>query len=107
MSENKELDAIDKILDEENTDNIVLYDDEDNEYEFEQVAIIPMDESVYVILAPVAEMDGVEPDEGVVFVIEEKDDDAVLTVVTEDEIIDKVFVEYEKLLEEEGDGDLQ
>lgn len=103
MSENRDLDAIDKILDEDNNDNIFLYDDEDNELEFEQVALIPMDEKVYVILAPAHEMEGIGPDEGLVFVIEELDGEDVLTVVVEDEIIDAVFAEYEKLLEEEGE----
>lgn len=102
MSENRDMDAIDKILDEENNDNIFLYDDEDNELEFEQVALIPIEDKTYVILAPAHEMEGIGPDEGLVFVIEEIDGEDMLTVVTEDEIIDTVFEEYEKLLEEEG-----
>ena len=103
MSDNKDFDAIDKILDEENTENIFLYDEDDNEMEFEQVALIPMEEKIYVILAPVTEMEGVGPDEGVVFVIEEIDGEEVLSIVTEDAVIDEVFGEYEKLLEEEGE----
>ncbi|MBQ9084941.1 MAG: DUF1292 domain-containing protein [Clostridia bacterium] len=99
---NNELSTIEKILDEDNIDNIFLYDDEDNEIEFEQVAVIPLDEKVYVLLSPVEELDGISPDEGIVFLIDEVDDEDVLTVVDDDALIDRVFSEYEQLLEEEG-----
>ena len=102
--EEKEINQIDKILDENNEDNIFLYDEDDNELEFEQAAVIPMDGSVYVILVPVTPMEGVGEDEGVVFVIEEDEDgEAVLSIVVEDDVIDAVFDEYEKLLEEDGE----
>ncbi len=99
---NNELSTIEKILDEDNIDNIFLYDDENNEVEFEQVAVIPLDEKVYVLLSPVRELGGVSPDEGIVFLIDEVDDEDVLTVVEDDALIDRVFSEYEQLLEEEG-----
>ncbi|MBR3681394.1 MAG: DUF1292 domain-containing protein [Clostridia bacterium] len=102
--EEREINQIDKILDENNEDNIFLYDEDDNELEFEQEAVIPMDGSVYVILVPVTPMDGVGEDEGVVFVIEEDEDgEAVLSLVIEDEIIDAVFDEYDGLLAEDGE----
>ncbi|MBQ2793527.1 MAG: DUF1292 domain-containing protein [Clostridia bacterium] len=102
--EEREMNQIDKILDENNEDNIFLYDEDDNELEFEQEAVIPMDGSVYVILVPVTPMDGVGEDEGVVFVIEEDEDgEAVLSLVIEDEIIDAVFDEYDGLLAEDGE----
>ncbi len=102
--EEKEINQIEKILDENNEDNIFLYDEDDNELEFEQAAVIPMDDSVYVILVPVTPMEGVGEDEGVVFVIEEDEDgEAVLSLVIEDEVIDAVFDEYDSLLEEDGE----
>jgi len=102
--EEKELNQIEKILDENNCDNIVLYDEDGNAVEFEQVAVIPLDDSIYVILVPVTEIEGVGEDEGIVFVIEEdEDDEPLLSIVVEDDIIDAVFAEYDKLVEEDGE----
>ena len=102
--EEKEISQIEKILDEENCDNIVLYDEDDNAVEFEQVAVIPMDDSIYVILVPVTEMEGVGEDEGIVFVIEEdEENEPLLSIVVEDDVIDAVFAEYDKLVEEDGE----
>ena len=42
---------IDKILDENNSDPIVLYDENNKETKFEQVAVIPLYEKVYVIFS--------------------------------------------------------
>lgn len=100
----KEMNQIEKILDENNEDNIILFDEDNNPVEFEQVAVIPMDDSVYVILVPVTPMEGVGEDEGVVFVIEEDDEgEALLSLVVEDDVIDAVFNEYDSLLEEDGE----
>ena len=98
------MNQIEKILDENNEDNIILFDEDNNPVEFEQVAVIPMDDSVYVILVPVTPMEGVGEDEGVVFVIEEDDEgEALLSLVVEDDVIDAVFNEYDSLLEEDGE----
>ncbi|MBR2344081.1 MAG: DUF1292 domain-containing protein [Clostridia bacterium] len=102
--ENKELTAIDKILAEDNEDNIILYDENDNPTEFEQVAVIPLEDNVYVILVPVTPIEGVGEDEGIVFVIEETEDGELLTVVEDDEIADEVFEIYNGLVDAE-DGE--
>ena len=100
-----EMNIIDQLLDPNNDENIVLYDEDNNPVEFEQIAIIPKDDSVYVLLAPVTPMEGVGEDEAVVFVIEEDEDgEALLSIVMEDDVIDSVFAEYEALLDEE-DGE--
>ena len=102
--EEKELSMIEKILDENCNDNVVLYDEEDNAVEFEQVAVIPMNDSVYVLLVPVEPMEGVGEDEAIVFVIEEdEDNEPLLSIVMEDDVVDAVFAEYEKLVAEDGE----
>lgn len=98
----KEVSQIEMLLDEKNTDNIVLYDENNKETEFEQVAIIPVDDKIYAILKPVTEIAGVNEDEALVFAIEELDDEEVLVIVDDEEIVDKVFNEYYALLKEEG-----
>lgn len=92
----------DKLFDEENEDNIILYDENNNEVEFEQVAIIPIGEEVYAMLKPVAPMEGVADDEALVFQLCEIDDEEMLSIVTDEKVVDAVFEIYYDLLREEG-----
>lgn len=94
---------IDLILDPDNEDDIVLYDEDGKETVFGQVAVIPLNERVYVILKPITPVEGVADDEGMVFVIEEADDEDVLTVVTEEKVVNEVFDIYFELCEEDDD----
>ena len=96
------LSPIDMLLDEENTDNIKLYNEDNQEVEFEQIALVPIEDKTYAILKPVATMEGIADDEALVFVIDEIDDEDCLVIVEDDTIIDKVFEEYYKMLKDEG-----
>lgn len=96
------LSPIDMLLDENNTDNIKLFNEENEEVEFEQIALVPIDERIYAILKPAAAMEGVADDEALVFGIEEIDDEDCLVIVEDDTIVDKVFEEYYKMLKAEG-----
>lgn len=100
--EQEEIDLLDILLDEENEEPIVLFDEQDNPTTFEQAAIIPLEEKLYCILVPVDKIDGVGENEGVVFEIITSDTEpTTLNVETSDEIIDKVFEKYEQLFDEE------
>ena len=44
------LSPIDMLLDENNTENIKLYNEENQEVEFEQIALIPIEDKTYAIL---------------------------------------------------------
>lgn len=96
------LSPIDMLLDENNTENIKLYNEENQEIEFEQIALVPIENKTYAILRPVLEMEGIAEDEALVFVIDEIDDEDCLVIVEDDAIVDKVFEEYYKMLKEEG-----
>ena len=73
----------------------------EEEVEFEQIAIIPVKEEVYAILKPVKKIEGLEEDQALVFVLEETEEgEELLNVVEDDEIIDIVFDEYDKLFDE-------
>ena len=98
-----DISPIEKILDENNEDPIILYDEENREIEFDQVAVIPLYEKIYVILKPITEIEGVADDEALVFVIEEIEDEDTLVLVDDEQIIDLVFDEYYKLLDEADD----
>ena len=98
----KEKSAIEKLLDENNNENIVLFDENDNATEFEQVALIPLEDKTYAILKPVTKIKDVNDDEAFVFVLEEGEDEDVLEICTDPKIIDEVFNEYYDLLKEES-----
>ena len=96
------LSPIDMLLDENNVENIKLYNEDNQEVEFEQIALIPLEEKTYAILKPVDAMDGIADDEALVFVIDEIDDEDCLVIVEDDAVVDNVFAEYYKMLDEEG-----
>ncbi len=94
----KEKSVIDRIFDENDNDPVVLYSN-DMAIEFDQVAIISLDGGIYVMLAPITKIEGINNDEAFVFSIEENDEEERLLLITDSEILDKVFDEYYKLLE--------
>ena len=98
----KEVSPIDMLFDENNKDNIVLYDDQNNEVEFEQIALIPVDEKIYAILRPLGGEEPLAEDEALVFAIEEVEDEDVLIPEENEEVVDQVFNKYYELLKEQG-----
>jgi len=97
----EEKSVFDKLLDPNDESNIILYDEKEEEVEFEQIAIIPVKEEVYAILKPVKKLDGLEDDQALVFSLEETEEgEELLNVVEDDDIIDIVFDEYDKLFDE-------
>ena len=103
MSNNKkEMPDLEEILlDPNNRSNIVLYNEKDEPLEFEQIAIVPWeDDRLFVILHPL-NSPHVKDDEAIVFSLE-KDSDGVsyLATVYDDDLVNEVFNEYLRLLEE-------
>ena len=99
------LSPIDMLLDETNTDNIKLYNEENQEVEFEQIALIPLEEKTYAILKPVDTMEGIADDEALVFkVTRGKDGEDKFEIELDDSVVDAVFAEYNKLYEEAHAG---
>ncbi len=96
--------AIDKLFDENNNDNIVLYNEKGVPTEFEQVALIPLEGKLYTILCLANPNDDIGQDEGIVFSIDISDNNKkTLQIVSDDEIIGQVFDIYESLLDEYED----
>lgn len=98
----EELSPIDCIFDEDNTDPIVLYNEKGEPIEFEQVALIPLDEKAYAILKPLKEMEGIGENEALVFEIIEnanEDEEDFLALVVDVDIIDRVFKVYDGLVD--------
>lgn len=102
--DNSEQSILDILLDETNDKPITLYDADDKEVEFEQVAIIPIEDNLYVILKPVEEMEGVADDEAIVFaVVEDEEGEVSLEVEADESLAMQVFEEYYKLLDQQDE----
>ena len=95
-------DPIDMLLDENNSEPIVLYNEKDEPVAFEQIALIVLQGDPYAILKPVGEYQGVAEDEALVFTIREIDGEDCLVVEEDDAIIDAVFEDYYRMLREAG-----
>lgn len=100
-NEEKDLDVLDILLDEENDDDIVLFDAKENkEIRFEQVAIIPKNQKIYAILKPIDEMEDVNDDEAIVFVVDyDAEGRSMLVIETDEKIATEVFDDYYTLLD--------
>ena len=100
------INPIDALFDENNNDAIILSNENGEEIAFEQVAIIPISETVYAILKPVNPMEGVGEDEGLVFSIEQNEEgEEYLALTVDEDIIDAVFTVYEALVNAEYEED--
>lgn len=97
--ENNQLSPIDMLLDDDNFDNIVLYNEDAKPMEFEQIALIPLDDKQYAILRPVKKLKGVANDEAVAFEVDVEND--VINVVIDQKIVDKLFEVYTEMYEAE------
>ena len=85
------------LLNENNNDNIFL--EFNNEYiEFEQYALIYVRDNYYSILRPVTIKEGIDNDEGVIFMIDDNKNRLIL--IEDEEIIDEVYDIYFNLLDE-------
>ena len=87
-------------------DVITLMTAEGEEVDFIEVAGIAYRGNFYAILQPVELLDGMEDDEALVFkVTRGKDGEDKFEIELDDAVIDAVFAEYNKLLDEaEGNG---
>ena len=93
---------IEALLDAEDDAPIILFDEKDNEVEFDQVALIPYKNKAYAILKPTKPMEGVADDEAIVFALmEDENGEDLLSVETDEVVVKAVFDEYYKLLDEE------
>lgn len=82
--------AVEIILDENNEENVTLsYGENEEEVEFEQVAVVELDDDVFAILHPLDVIEGVEEEEVLVFKIDKANKE--IELVEDQEIIDEVI----------------
>ena len=91
--------------DDDFTDNVTLYDEADKPVEFQQIAVIYLDDDSYCILRPIEKITGLSENTGLVFKLDESGEEAQLVIITDEKTIDAVFDEYEKLYAEANKKD--
>lgn len=98
--DNQKVDVINILLDENNHEPIIMYGEDDEEIRFAQVATIPLYGNLYEIMKPIDKLDGVANDEALVFLIDyDEDGHSFLIIEQNEEIAQKVFGKYQRLLE--------
>lgn len=103
MSENKKRNERDEIEqgEEEDEDIITLLTASGEEVDFVEIAGIAYKGNFYAILQPVELLEGMEEDEALVFkVTRGEDGEDKFEIELDDDIIDAVFKEYNRLLDE-------
>ena len=86
---------IEKILDENNHDYINTYDDFGNPIQFEQIAVVSVEEELFVILRE--NSDDVPYDEVLVFRIVMNETNQELLLEENEEVVEEVFEKYYQL----------
>ncbi len=102
MAEEKDL--LDILLDRNNKELITLYDEDDVETVFEQVAVIPRKtkkgRDLYVVLRPMTEREDLDNEKVQIFRVEADDEGESMLCIEEDEKIRKyVYLQYLILLD--------
>lgn len=88
-------------MEEDDDDIVTLLSADGEEIDFVEIAGIAYKGSFYAILQPVELIDGMDDDEALVFkVTRGKDGEDKFEVELDDMVIDAVFAEYNKLLDE-------
>jgi len=102
MSEEKK-DFVVDLLPEDSGEIITLFDEEEKEVPFYQIACIEHNNDFYAMLQPVEEVEGIEEDEVIVLkMLEAKDEeDDIFEPVTDEDLLDKIYEAYIKAVEEE------
>ena len=91
-------------MNNDDDDIVTLMSANGEEIQFVEIAGIAYRGNFYAILQPVELLDGMEEDEALVFkVTRGKDGEDKFEVELDDTVIDAVFVEYNRLLDEAED----
>ena len=95
-----ELTPIEKIFFDDSNENVILFNSKDEPVEFEQIAVVPLGDSLYCILKPVIPFEGLGDMDAIVFELNESGDELAIDVVEDEEIVDQIFDIYYSMLKE-------
>ena len=103
MDKRKDIDQEDQEL----SSVVSLIDDEGNEVEFDHLMTFEHDGKHYLALLPIDDIEGVGDDEIVLLEIKEGDEEDLYVPIEDAKLLDAVFETFQKLLDEEEDGELE
>lgn len=97
----EEKDLFSILMDDDNTDPIVVFGEDGERVEFLQVAVLPHEDCLYCILKPITPMKDVAEDEAIPFqVVMDEDRRSALDPVTDTKLAMELFDMYYDLIEE-------
>jgi hypothetical protein len=82
----RDITLLEQLFDEENDDNIVLFDDQNNEIELEQIAAVTHEGEIYAVLHVVGDPE----EEALVFHIN-PDDEESIQIVDDEKLANKIL----------------
>ena len=97
---NEDYSLIDTILDPDNESVITLVNENNEQIQFDQIAVIPFENELYAILKPITYIEGVGADEALVFRLNVEEDS--LEIIYDFDLCDNVFDVYYDLLKQEN-----
>ncbi len=83
------------LLDENNKENIIFYSEDGKPMEFEQIALISLEDNKYTILHPINM--GYEDDEVIIYSIFEENNEFELVEVEDEDLLKEIYCIYQKL----------
>lgn len=96
----KKRNPFEMLLDETNNDNICFNLDDGSTIEFEQVALISLDDEKFAILHPVNM--GYGDDEVIAYSITNDDSNYELLEVEDDDLLEEIYKEYLRLMKKKN-----
>ncbi len=85
-------------------DILTLTSPDGEDVEFVEVAAIPYNDAFYAILQPLEPVEGIAEDEALLFKVSKSESgEDNFTLIDDDAVIDAVFAEYDRLLDEKKD----
>lgn len=96
----KQKNPYEMLFDENNHDNLIFYDEKGNPMEFEQIALISIDETNYAILHPVHM--GYQEDEVIVYSVIESSNEFELLEVEDKILLEEISFRYRKLFKSQA-----
>lgn len=97
----QKISPIEQILDPNNSDNVVLYNENGKPMEFSQICVLTLKDKPYCILKPTAKLKNIADDQAIAFAIDFDND--IIQAVADAHMVDEIFKAYEKLYYESQD----
>lgn len=91
------------LLPDDSEEIITMYDENDEEIPFYQIACVEHKDEFYAILQPAVELEGINEDEVVILkmVEQEGEEEDIFMSIDDEELADKIFEAYVEAVEKE------